>query len=420
MRLVVLAPYCDGTDVGESHCAFEWVRHLAERFEVTLLTLQRQGRQPVPEQLAGAVVITWPEPAIWQRNERLNAMLKPAYWGYYRQARRWLRAHRERIDMVHQIAPLAMRYPCPATGLDVPYVIGPLGGSLRTPMDIAPMPVPGLGAAPVDKWYARLRSLDHWRFAHDPWLRRSYAEAAALIGVGDYVAELLRPVGVSVDHVESELGIDRLAASDQARLVRPVRRLLHVGRGVRMKGLQEAVQCLADLADEYPELTLTSAGQGPEIARCQQLAEHLGIASRCRFLGQVPREQVEALYQEADIFLFPSLREPSGSVVFEAMRHGLPPVVAAVGGPGHVVNETAGMAVKYRGAAPFRAGLAAAVKRLIDDRDRYRAVVAGARERVVELGHWPHKIDRMAALYRQALDRKQLEKPVSLNRGRAA
>ena len=411
MRLVVLAPYCDGTDVGESHCAFQWVSHLAERFDVTLLTLQRQGRQPVAEQLPDVNVVSWPEPSLWRRHERLNAMMKPAYWGYYRKARRWLRDHRQRIDIVHQIAPLAMRYPCPATGLGLPYMIGPLGGSLNTPDDIATMPVPGMAEAPVDKWYARLRSIDHWRFAHDPWLRRSYAQADIVIGVGDYVRRLLHRIELQAFHVESELGIEGLSDSHQARLARPVRRLLHVGRGVRMKGLQEAVQCLADLAADYPELTLISAGQGPEIERCQKLANHLGVAERCSFLGQIPRERVETLYQEADIFLFPILREPSGSVLFEAMRHGLPPVVARAGGPGHVIDNRSGSAIDCHDAMQFRQALAMAVRKLADDRDHYQAMVAGTRERVARLGLWSHKMDRIEALYRQVLETRSSAMP---------
>ena len=33
-RALVLAPYCDGQDVGEAWCAFQWVRSLAQEAEL--------------------------------------------------------------------------------------------------------------------------------------------------------------------------------------------------------------------------------------------------------------------------------------------------------------------------------------------------------------------------------------------------
>ncbi|MEO0392732.1 MAG: glycosyltransferase [Pseudomonadota bacterium] len=395
--------------MGESRSTYHWVKYLSERFDVTLLTLQRADRQEVAEQLPDTHVVTWPEAKLWRGHERINAMMKPAYIGFYLRARQWLRDNRSAIDLVHQLAPLAMRYPCPATGLDIPYIIGPLGGSLAAPKDLNAQRFPGVAMAPVDRWYARLRAVDHWRFAHDHWLRRSYAEAAAIIGVGDYVRAHLHDLDIGHFVVESEVGIDDVITRPEEATDRPVSTLLHVARGVRTKGLQEAIQCLADLYQDYPALTLISAGDGPEVDRCQNIAAALGVADRCQFLGRVPRERVEQLYLDADIFLFPSVREPSGNVVFEAMRYGLPPIVADMGGPSQVITDTSGLAVPWRTVAQFRQDLAAGARRLIDDRPYYQALVHGAQERVAHLGIWSHKIDRMVALYDQlgCIDRRE-------------
>ena len=82
------------------------------------------------------------------------------------------------------------------------------------------------------------------------------------------------------------------------------------------------------LLPDLPDVTLTQAGDGEELELCKAEAERLGVADRVNFLGRIPRQQVEELYASSDAFLFPSFREPSGSVVFEAMRHGLPVIAS--------------------------------------------------------------------------------------------
>ncbi|MGJ3247559.1 MAG: glycosyltransferase family 4 protein [Elainellaceae cyanobacterium] len=44
----------------------------------------------------------------------------------------------------------------------------------------------------------------------------------------------------------------------------------------------------------------------------------------CQFLGRVPRSDMAALYQWADVFVLPSICEGSAMVTYEALQHGLP------------------------------------------------------------------------------------------------
>ncbi len=131
-------------------------------------------------------------------------MLKPGYPVFAARARRWigeaLRSGRQ-FDIIHQLTPLALRYATPAYGFGIPYVVGPLGGSLDTPKAFAAE----CGSAPV---FTRLREIDRYRLEADPWLRRSYRDAACVIGVAPYVRDLLRTIPLRRFEVMSELGID--------------------------------------------------------------------------------------------------------------------------------------------------------------------------------------------------------------------
>lgn len=409
MKVVLLSYGFDGTDVGEALVAYRWAKALAPDVKLTLLAFQRAGRPPLKEQMPQAEVVTWGEPAFLTRAERLNAALKPAYPLLYHHVRRWLRDRQKagcHFDLAHQIMPQAARYPCPFHGLGIPYVIGPLGGSLKTP--------PGFRAEVSSAhWYTRLRGLDDWRFRHDPWLRRSYVGADLVLGVAPYVKTRLAPIALKRFEPLLELGIDSLAPERPQRADRELR-LLHVGRGVRTKGLRDVVRALAELRD-MPGVTLTSAGGGEEIALCKAKAEQLGVADRVRFLGRISHDEVERLYRDSDIFCFPSFREPAGGVLYEAMRWGLPVITVDYGGPAWITDDACAIRLPLLTPAALAQDIAGAVRMLHDDPDRRVAMGQAARARVAAKGLWANKARRLLELYESVLaDRGVATVPTAL------
>lgn len=393
MKILMLSYLPDGEDVGEALFGYKWIREISKHAELTVLCLESPHSTPLKEQLPDVEWVTWPEPRYHPAMERFKAMLKPAYPMLYRKALRWIRdqqAQGRQFNLAHHFLPLPPRYPSPLAQVGIPYVIGPVGGGLATP--------PGfkteMGSA---KWYTRLRDLDGFRLRRDPWLRRSYRNAAAVIGVAPYMEELLRPAGVQRFEVMLELGIDDLP------LVTPRAnggglRLLHVGRGVRTKGLRDVVRAMAQLKD-LPDLSLTSAGSGEEIEICRQEAETLGVSDRITFLGQVPKAKVESLYQQSDIFTFPSFREPAGSVFYESMRWGLPTITVDYGGPASIHTEETAIKLPISTPEMLARDVAGAIRTLHGDPERRRRMATAARARVSDEGLWDQKMRRLLALY---------------------
>ena len=85
-----------------------------------------------------------------------------------------------------------------------------------------------------------------------------------------------------------------------------------------------AAFALANVPDSY----LVFAGEGPERGNLELRALGLGIGERVRFLGFVNQSRLPAVYHAADFFVLPSLFEPFGLVVNEAMLCGLPVAVS--------------------------------------------------------------------------------------------
>ena len=401
LKVLVIGPGLDGTDVGESFSIAQLVKALTAQADVTVLSSQPPARDlPVADQYPlAAAVHTWPEPAFFrQRFERFTAMAKPTLPLFFGWVRRWIAGHLAsggHFDIAHQILPQAMRYASPLRHFPIPYVIGPLGGGLTTP---APF-LREVGRAPL---MTRLRAVDGWRLRHDPWLRASYARAGLVLGVAPYVAAALGPVPVR----RFETLLERSHDGDTPDVERQGEtgrlELLHVGRAVRTKGLRDTVRAMAHLAD-LPRVTLTSAGDGEDLAACRDEAERLGLAHRITFLGRVPRAEVDLLYARADVFAFPSFREPMGGVLFEALHWGLPVVTAARGGPDFIIDDSCGIRIPVTDPDRYPRDIAEAVRRLACDPGLRRRLGAGARRRIAGFGTWDTTASRLIELYRQTI-----------------
>ena len=397
LRLLIVCAQCDGEDVGESWCSYQWISRLADKCDVTVLTQRFPGHTPPSAQLKNANVVEWEAFPYLSATPRLNSTIKPWYPMFYRRARAWLKreaAGTRHFDLIHQISPMAMRYPSPCAGLGISYVIGPIAGSLPTPAGFKT-------ELDTEPFFTRLRNLDDFRLRHDPWLRRSYRDAALVLCSGPYVAERLQPIGINKIAIESEVGVETLVHHSAKRDRLPGElRMLHAARTVRTKGLRDAIRALAELQD-LPNVTLDVAGDGEDLASCKQEANAFNLGDRVRFLGRQPREEIERLYERSDLFLFPSFREPTGIVLFEAMRHSIPIITANVGGPGHIVNDASGIRIDAITPEQFAKDLAGAIRTLAQNPKAVNKLGIGARDRVKEIGLWDNKIERVLSLYRE-------------------
>jgi len=96
-------------------------------------------------------------------------------------------------------------------------------------------------------------------------------------------------------------------------------KFLYVGRLAPEKNLT----LLMDAFKQLPRYTLTMVGQGPLEAQLKNRA-----SSNIRFVPYVANAALASWYQEHDVFILPSLKEPWGLVVEEAIYYGLPVLIS--------------------------------------------------------------------------------------------
>ncbi len=115
---------------------------------------------------------------------------------------------------------------------------------------------------------------------------------------------------------------------------RPV--LLFVGRIQPLKGLDVAIQALADLG--RPDALLIAVGGASgldgdvEVDRIAALIEELGLEQQVLFVPPQQHHILSTYYRAADVVLVPSRSESFGLVALEAGACGTPVVASAVGG----------------------------------------------------------------------------------------
>jgi glycogen synthase len=141
-------------------------------------------------------------------------------------------------------------------------------------------------------------------------------------------------------------------------------RLLYVGRLDERKGVDTAVEAMANLP-EQARLELIGGWDAGEEDRLRQQARDAGVEAQVHFAGQLDRSEIAAAYARADATVFPvRWEEPWGLVPLESMAKGRPVVATGRGGSAEYLRDGENCLLFEAGDAE---ALAAAVRRLADD-----------------------------------------------------
>lgn len=144
-----------------------------------------------------------------------------------------------------------------------------------------------------------------------------------------------------------------------------------VGAALRLVAWKQ-VDVIVAAAHALPDVDFVVLGDGPERSRLERLAAGTSV----RFCGFRPH--AGSLLGAFDVFVHPTPTEPQGIAVLEAMAAGVPVVVADSGGAAESVEHgRTGLHAPADGEA-----FAAAVRRLLDDRELARRLAAAAAEDV--------------------------------------
>jgi glycosyltransferase involved in cell wall biosynthesis len=176
--------------------------------------------------------------------------------------------------------------------------------------------------------------------------------------------------------------------------------LLAVGAVSPRKGYEVLLRALAELREFDWRLTIAgSPERNPDAAASlRKTVAGSGVSDRINLAGAVAEDELELLYDSADVFVSPSLFEGYGMVLAEAMARGLPLVASSGGAAAETVPEGAGLKVPP-GDVP---ALRDALRDMIADRELRRRYADASWAAGQELPKWSDTAAKVAAVLKEA------------------
>lgn len=278
---------------------YQLARHLAMRgYEVSVMAFHSE-HAPLPEVAIQSVRIP-------------NFSNLPVVWRYASVLRHWYCGREMRTS--HAGVPDVViggehlwlkgsrrRFP------DVPWIYLPHSLTVRDEIENS-----GLEGAQRDATLRVYRRIQSWALSTADCILR-FTKAGCRSLKSEYPNVAFSPL------VVNDIGIDVPEVGIRTESNGPLR-LLIVGQLIFRKGIDLALDCLAQLK-ETPWV-LTIVGDGGEREALERQVSRLGLDDRVLFAG--PTDCPDEWYLQSDLLLFPSRSESLGLVALEAMGHGTP------------------------------------------------------------------------------------------------
>jgi glycosyltransferase involved in cell wall biosynthesis len=166
--------------------------------------------------------------------------------------------------------------------------------------------------------------------------------------------------------------------------------VLFVGRDDPQKGVRYLVNAVKNLAKQIPEIMLVMVGH-------QDIYNDEHILC----LPRVSRSELVKIHSLSDVFVLPSVYEPFGIVLLEAMACETPCIGIRTGGmPDIIDHNRTGLLVEPRNDE----GLSEAIARLYHDPEKMYKMGKKGREKVISDFNWKDISAKTIGVYRQVLN----------------
>ncbi|MBT9138529.1 MAG: Glycogen synthase [Syntrophomonadaceae bacterium] len=182
-------------------------------------------------------------------------------------------------------------------------------------------------------------SLHHKDYVNDLYMMVC---ADFVIAPSNYVRDRLATMYSCLTRIPQRVILSGTNISNERTEAKKKRLVIFCGRLVPQKGCKIFLQALRYIIEHYPgQFThmVKIIGDGTERHALENFAAGNSLSEIVHFLGSCDHNEVFRHMEEAELFVMPSLREPFGLTVLEAMSKGCVPIVSNSGALPEIVSD---------------------------------------------------------------------------------
>ena len=315
-------PYKGSEDSIGWNWVLQYEKNYKEGDRIILLTKKfnekdtRKGLEEFNIQHVELVIVDVPDALNWFR-EKHSAFHHMYYILWQHWAWLWVKHSGIRFDVIHHVTMNDYRIPSEmykAKGAKV--IWGPMGGAQVTPRP--------LKVYEKNQLVASFREFVNKSCSWNPFYKKALRSYYKIYCINNETQkQISRIVGKDVPLMPE------LALRDEYKNL-PIRKgkndilkIVFVGRLIGKKGIAFLVDALSLMPTDM-DWELLIFGDGDDRALIEKQIADSGIGKNVKLMGNRPLNQIAEAYQQADVFVLPSLRETSGNVLLEAMAYAVP------------------------------------------------------------------------------------------------
>jgi glycosyltransferase involved in cell wall biosynthesis len=199
-----------------------------------------------------------------------------------------------------------------------------------------------------------------------------------------------------------ENAADQISGNDadlmKLKMSRDKTHVLTVGRLLNWKAVDILIDVFAKIQD--PSIHLDIVGDGPELMTLKNQANGL---KNITFHGWVEHSTIHKTYDQADIFVLPSVRESGGAVILEAMARGVPAIATKWGGPADYIADGTGILIEPTSRMSMVDAFKQNIEMLANDPELRLKMGTKAKAHIAKNFLWESKVQKMIQIYQEVI-----------------
>ncbi len=290
--------------------------------------------------------------------------------------------HEFNFDILHHITFGVYRQNTYLHNLRKPLIIGPLGGGERMP-DYLIKSLP-LHEQLFEHSRLFMNKVAFW----NPSLSRSFTAAKSIYLKTRETRSSLPAKYQHKSIIAKDVGcFPTLESGNQVKSRNGIFRVLFVGRLLLWKGPHLAIEAFRKFHEIYKDSQLEIIGNGRSKDYLLDLIHKARLEHAVKVVEHIPQTDLFKKFESSDVFLFPTLHDSSGWVIYEAISYRLPIVTLNINGPGCILDNAIESSIaidNMTSSDEIVESLFQQLKRLYEEPEYYQEISAKLRHLAVQ------------------------------------